>query len=107
MHLIPLVSFKISISGEEINVTIETLAGGFEDVFTGVCCIPEENVFSRDMFVREHDVSVSSDGVHYGKNNTMYIFDSTCQKLESLATGRPSFKLKVNFVDNSFLMVIL
>ncbi|XP_060602736.1 uncharacterized protein LOC132755829 [Ruditapes philippinarum] len=92
-----IVTSEISILGDEINVTIETFAGDFEDVFTGVCCIPEENVFSRDMFVREHDVSVSSDGVHYGENNTMYIFDSTCQKLESLATGRPSFKLKNGF----------
>ncbi|XP_060602737.1 uncharacterized protein LOC132755831 [Ruditapes philippinarum] len=92
-----IVTSEISISGEKINVTVETLAGGFEDIFTGVCCIPEENVFSRDMFVREHDVSVSSDGVHYGENNTMYIFDSSCQKLDSLATGRPSFNLKNGF----------
>ncbi|XP_053387633.1 von Willebrand factor D and EGF domain-containing protein-like isoform X3 [Mercenaria mercenaria] len=92
-----IVTTEYSIFNEVINVTHEMLAGGSEDIFTGVCCIPDEKRFSTDMFARLHNISLSNDGIHYGEFNKMYVFDSTCQDIDEQTPGRPSFTLKNGF----------
>lgn len=49
----------------------------------------------------EFEVAVSNDGLNYGPNATLYVYDSTCLNVTKQETGNTVFELKVNFrIDN-------
>ncbi|XP_053387565.1 von Willebrand factor D and EGF domain-containing protein-like [Mercenaria mercenaria] len=67
--------------GKSVNV------GEYEDVFTGVCCIPEQRKKrsvddSSDPSIMRFDVVISNDGNNFGQSKSVYVFDSTCVHFE-------------------------
>ncbi|XP_053387517.1 von Willebrand factor D and EGF domain-containing protein-like isoform X3 [Mercenaria mercenaria] len=85
---------KISVNGIRTNVSSKLLKGEYKDIFTGLCCVPE-NIAGRDnVFVSNYNISISNNGEHFGNEKSVFVYDSTCQYLEeSLDTGK-KFSLK-------------
>lgn len=77
-------------------VSSETLTGGFEDIFTGICCPPESITGQKDVFVAQYTVSISNNGLNFGNAENVYVFDSNCQNITSTRDGRKVFILKVD-----------
>lgn len=75
-------------------VSTRSYPGGYEDIFTAVCCIGNP-VGTDDVYVAMYDVSISNDGVTYSNEKTVYVYDSTCQEIEVQNNGSRLFTLKV------------
>jgi hypothetical protein len=76
-------------------VSSRTSIGGYEDIFTGICCAPESIIGSDDVFVAQYTVSISNNGIHFGNEESVYVFDSVCQSISTSESGSKSFSLKV------------
>ncbi|XP_053387563.1 uncharacterized protein LOC123542645 isoform X2 [Mercenaria mercenaria] len=67
--------------GQSVNV------GEYEDIFTGVCCAPEQRKKrsfddSSDPSIMMFDVVISNDGNNFGQSKSVYVFDSSCIHFE-------------------------
>lgn len=55
----------------------------------------------RYMFVENvslaFQISISNDGESFSDSRNVYVFDSTCQKIETMPNGNIVFRLKVSF----------
>ncbi|XP_053377681.1 neurogenic locus notch homolog protein 1-like isoform X15 [Mercenaria mercenaria] len=87
-------TFKISVNGTLTNVSSKTLKGGYKDIFTGLCCVPENIAGTDDVFVSNYNVSISNNGENFGNEEDVYVFDSTCQHLEDDTHSVKQFTLK-------------
>jgi hypothetical protein len=79
-------------------VSSQTLTGGFEDIFTGICCAPDSIIGRKDVFVAQYTVSLSNNGIHFGKEESVYVFDSSCQSISTSEAGSKTFSLKVSIL---------
>ncbi|WAR02990.1 VWDE-like protein [Mya arenaria] len=80
-------TFKISIHGKEELVSEYRSNGSYEDIFTGVCC-SNHNKYDVDAFAVKYEVSASNGGSNFGNIKSVFVFDSTCQKVAHDETGR-------------------
>ncbi|XP_060592666.1 von Willebrand factor D and EGF domain-containing protein-like [Ruditapes philippinarum] len=85
---------KITFNGERQFISTHTFSGGYEDIFTGVCCIQDKSIRTKGVFVTKYDFSISNNGITYGNNKTVYVFDSTCQDAK-ITSFFPFFHIKV------------
>jgi hypothetical protein len=76
-------------------ISTQTFSGGYEDIFTGVCCIQDNSIRTEGLFVTKYNFSISNNGITYGNNISVYVFDSTCQDAKITYLEDPSFHIKV------------
>lgn len=94
-YLLVFCMFKILMNGDAELVSADTIKGGFEDIFTGICCVPENIIGSDDVFVAVYGVSISNNGINFGNSENVYVFDSECQEVEYTPDNSRVFSLKV------------
>ncbi|XP_060570056.1 uncharacterized protein LOC132728427 [Ruditapes philippinarum] len=88
---------KITVKGEREIISTQTFPGGYEDIFTGVCCIQDNVIGTEDAFFTKYDISISNNGITYGNDKNVYVFDSTCQEAVNGSSDNVSFSLKPEF----------
>ncbi|XP_060590586.1 uncharacterized protein LOC132745655 [Ruditapes philippinarum] len=98
---------KIDIDELDVNGTVvhsDKLErnGEYESVFDGYCCpsAAEKRRKKRDVtsdwFTVRYSVSISNDGIHFGRSRNVHVFDSTCQSFVMMQTGDLLFSLKAD-----------
>jgi hypothetical protein len=64
-------------------VEITPQVGEFEDIFTGLCCVPEErktrSTTDKIVFSLRYDTAVSNDGLNFSSPEPLNVFNSECQ----------------------------
>ncbi|XP_060556760.1 uncharacterized protein LOC132717337, partial [Ruditapes philippinarum] len=85
---------KILKNGAVEPVSSSSSIGGYEDIFTGICCAPKSIIGNDDVFVAQYTVSISNNGIHFGNAESVYVFDSVCQRISTSESGSKSFSLK-------------
>jgi hypothetical protein len=88
---------QITVSGEKELVSTKSFTGGYEDIYTGVCCIQDNIIGTKGVFATKYDFSISNNGITYGNDRSVYVFDSTCQEVEFTSFENASFSLKVAY----------
>lgn len=73
----------MSIDGTEENITASVDHGEYEDIFTGLCCVPrtmsKRSVEQTVVFSRRYDIAISNDGQNFGTAEPLHVYDSKCQ----------------------------
>ncbi|XP_060570785.1 uncharacterized protein LOC132729062 isoform X2 [Ruditapes philippinarum] len=92
---------KILKNGAVEPISSKTLRGGFEDIFTGICCAPDSISGQKDVFVAQYTVSISNNGINFGNAESVYVFNSECQSISTSESGSKTFSLKDDhcFID--------
>ncbi|XP_060592828.1 uncharacterized protein LOC132747457 isoform X4 [Ruditapes philippinarum] len=88
---------KITVNGERELVATRFHTGGYEDIYTGVCCVQDNIIGTKGVFVTKYDFAISNNGKAYGNDKSVYVFDSTCQDAEFTSFENASFRLKTGF----------
>ena len=90
---------KTYTDGTEENITETAIAGEYDNLFTGLCCAPEErhkrSTSQGDVFSTRYDIAISNNGENYGPSETLHVFDSTCQDALPDADNGHQIVLKV------------
>ncbi|XP_060598147.1 uncharacterized protein LOC132751939, partial [Ruditapes philippinarum] len=91
---------RIDKNGQEVTlVDHHKEKGGYEDIFTGTCCITtEQEDFSSEMkdYIHVYKFSASNDGNNFGDAQTVYVYDTTCHDVNINGTNM-NVTLKDNF----------
>lgn len=81
--------------------------GEYEDLFTGVCCVNDEHISGRTpSFALMYGFAISNDGVNYGTYVKTYVYDSTCQEVQSKSNGDTVILMKVRLEQIVSVIVI-
>ncbi|XP_060561687.1 fibropellin-1-like [Ruditapes philippinarum] len=75
----------------------KSFTGGYEDIFTGVCCVQDNIIDTESLFVTQYDFSISNNGLTFVNYKSVYVLDSTCQEGENTSFDNASFSLKTGF----------
>ena len=89
--------FQLEENGQEVSLVDDyDRQGGYEDIFTGTCCITDEQDALSDSkdYIHVYKFSASNDGNNFGEPQTVYVYDSTCHNV-TLNETYPTITLKV------------
>ena len=86
---------QITADGERKLISTKVFSGGYEDIYTGVCCVQDNIIGTEDVFVTKYDFSISNNGIAFGNGKSVYVYDSTCQDAQFTSYENATFNLKV------------
>ncbi|XP_060589676.1 von Willebrand factor D and EGF domain-containing protein-like [Ruditapes philippinarum] len=78
-------TIKVNFNGSYDVIGNSTEGGRYEDLYTGHCCTmsarqkrSDTTVNDIQPFIYGYDLSISNDGIHFGKVSSVYFYDDTC-----------------------------